>query len=1014
MSIKDAFQMGINGFIQGLVRTGAGTDGPGMLPATPGLGPIDVIDTTKPPTQDNVPGSWSRHWLGPGQPFSPIEGSARDKDAEQEPRSFQYITGVNATISPRIAYGLLAFTELRKYAENVPDVAQCIRLITEELKAFVPTITDLNDQAIDANEEPELQWMVERPDRFNPWPVWLSRFLYNVLVYDAGTTYMMRDDNEKIVGTRVIDGSTIFVLVDTAGESPRPPAPAFTQVIWGVPKMYLNTSQLWYKPRHLRADAPYGRSPIEDSLQAVKLLASLWDYEFEKYQVGNIPEVIVAVPGDWGQSPEQILEYEAAHNSRFSGSNKERVRMHFMPAGTEVIQTKDITFNRDSYDVAANTVRMSYGIVQSEVGDAPSGGLGGSGYQEAMTSSFYRQCLAPVISYIEGHFNDILKMNGQVNRRFKLKFPPETLDPSKEETKWKDRFVSGIAKRDEARVGVNMQKIGGEDGEFILTPGKGQGEEEGAGAGGLAGMLGGTANGGDDGNLTGKQIDVANQNEQIPVVGGSNGHGKMIAVKAVMATTLQKIDGKPNTGVMVALPIPEAQEAQGAISWPQGAEQTPPEELHLTLAFLGEAVGLDTGSERLFATANKFAQEHAPITGKLNGMGIFREVEDGERDCIWLHFDAPALPAFRQELITFLAQNEFPADMAHGFTAHITLGYVPAGQAITLPDLPVTDITAGSLRVAWADQTQDYPFTAGEPPEDLGKVYGYDLQKHCGLCPEDDQYFGAVVTMRTEVEMPHQGANESYIVSIGGGHDLPPRPAVWKPKSGEKQSLIEWVGGDLYRRAEAAYLVDRELAPDEERYLVPVTYIDNLNGEPGSVQHYVRERGAREPVEHYGARWIMQAAVFDYVIGQVDRLKNNWLTHPDEERRPVFIDNDLSFPVKADQSLHSAWVNAMAGERISDEMLESLFLLVGNQSLWSDIQEALGDQEATDNARDRAKKLLEEKRFPSGEIKVIDEVEVVNAESNPSGSDGTDRTGGGTEPPPGESGVRGSETSPSK
>ena len=290
MGIREA----IKGFAQGLRTT---VPDARNVTAMPGTGQIEVVDTSKPPTRYNVPGNWSRALLGPGQPFSSDSGqSARDKDIELEPRSFQYISSVNSTMSPRLAYGLIAFSELRAYAESVPEVSMCLRLLTEEMKAFVPTIVDDKETEI---KNSKYQWMIERPDGFNPFPVWLSKFLYNTLIYDAGCSYLVRNSNKKIVGSRVIDGSTIFVVIDERGEQPRPPAPAFQQIIWGVPRLFMNTRQLWYKPRHLRADAPYGRSPIEDSLPAVKLLQSLWDYEYQKYQVGNIPEMVFTVPENW-------------------------------------------------------------------------------------------------------------------------------------------------------------------------------------------------------------------------------------------------------------------------------------------------------------------------------------------------------------------------------------------------------------------------------------------------------------------------------------------------------------------------------------------------------------------------------------------------------------------------------------------------------------------------------------------------------------------------------------------
>ena len=433
-----------------------------MIPAHVGQ-QINVVDTTKPPTMADVPLDWSSAWMGPGSAFT-INQSTRDRDKETEPRTFQYNPNVNATISPRLAYGLMPFSTLRSYAETVPEVSQSINIITEELKAFTPSLVDEDDNVLDF---PDLAWMTERPDGYYPWPVWMSRFMYNVLAYDAGCAYLVHDGS-RIVAARVIDGSTVFPLVDERGEQPAPPAPAFTQVLYGTPYQFYNTRQLYYRPRHLRVDSPYGRTPIEDALAAVMLLQNLWDYEAKKYTEGNIPEALFRAPAGW--SVDQVLEAERAWNSRMVGSNTERVRGRFIPNGFEFVLAKDLTFNVDSHSVAANAVRLAFGIPQSEVGEAPGGGLGGSGYAEAMQSAFYRMALAPNIVYIESLFDYILRENGYPEIHFKMQFPSESINPQQEEDKQVARFVGGIATRDETRQALQMQPIGGEDGAYLIDP----------------------------------------------------------------------------------------------------------------------------------------------------------------------------------------------------------------------------------------------------------------------------------------------------------------------------------------------------------------------------------------------------------------------------------------------------------------------------------------------------------------------------------------------------------------
>jgi hypothetical protein len=356
----------------------------------------------------------------------------------------------------------------------------CVRIIMEEIKSFRPAIYD--EKNIEVTDNPDLKWMTESPDRVNAWPVWLSRFLYNTLVYDANPVFTPRDRAGKINMVRVIDGSTIFVLVDENGELPLPPAPAYIQVIYGVNRAFFNKHQLWYSPRHLRTDAPYGRSPIEDCIPALLTLDNIWKYQQSWYTEGTIPEQVYTSPEKW--TAQQILDFENEFNDRMRGNTEERAgRARWVPAGTSALATKDATFPQELYDMSVNTIRMTFGIPRTEFGESPGTGLGGSGFLEAMQSTFYRLGLAPVKAYIEGFWQDVLIKNGMPNLHYTLAFPNESLDPAKEEEKYTTRFEKGVITRDEARQGMNLKPLGGEEGAFIVTPqggGPGQpGTEEG-------------------------------------------------------------------------------------------------------------------------------------------------------------------------------------------------------------------------------------------------------------------------------------------------------------------------------------------------------------------------------------------------------------------------------------------------------------------------------------------------------------------------------------------------------
>lgn len=835
---------------------GSMNDSGDTVNVVPGLGQINVANTNINPTEANVPQSWARAFMGPGLPWTSDMGgqNIREDDKDKEPRSFQYTTAVNTMISPRIPYGLMSFYDLRRYAENTPEVTMCIRLLTEEIKAFIPTIVNEKDESLQDDENPYL-WMITSPDRYNPWPVWLSRFLYNVLVYDAGCSYRLKDDDkDRIIGTRVIDGSTIFVLIDESGEQPEPPAPAYTQIIWGTPLAFMNRKQLWYKPRHLRADAPYGRSPIEDAFAAVVLLDNLWQYEAEKYVEGNMPEMLVTAPPNW-KSADEILEFEAAFNARMVGNTKERAgRIRFLPSGVESVQTKELTFNESTHAVATNTIRMAYGIPQSEVGETPTGGLGGQGYAEAMQSAFYRMGLAPLITYIEGHFNDVIKENGDEGKfKFKLQFPADTLDPAKEEDKYIARFEAGVITRDETRQGLKMKPLGGNLGEVIVDPNGGGGQDEGDGE-----------DGGDNADGMDKPVKVAQSPHSVRVLRN--------AIRVLRKPIpVKKMDAFMNP----AIPLDDLKKSKA------------------TVEDLAESIGYE-GDMDQFRAGYIEEHEHAETVG-------------GD-----------------DEMMARIVMDHLAEDPEY---------YDKLKDAMKI--MPM-----------------------------------HELRKYSGVDPSDDEYYAVNPIIADDVEMPSQGANDANVIAIGDDDHIS-RAAVWKPEDGEEPVLQDSVGGLMFPRAEAVYLVDRALAPTEDDYLVPVTYTAEIDGIRGSIQHYVQDWKPRKNPGEYSARYIEQAAVLDYITGQLDRKNHNFLTHPDFDDRPILIDNDLSFPVEK-VKFGSGFITAFGSTEISSSMLDSIYLVIGNESLWQDLYEVMDNDVAVDKARERAQELYDTKHIPgAGMIEVI-------------------------------------------
>lgn len=131
-------------------------------------------------------------------------------------------------------------------------------------------------------------------------------------------------------------------------------------------------------------------------------------------------------------------------------------------------------------------------------------------------------------------------------------------------------------------------------------------------------------------------------------------------------------------GVIVVLGVPSEVARQLAV--PGGV---PPEQLHLTLAFLGLAPTL--GEARLEAVRDSllaFASHTSALRARVTGVGRFSGGQhNGGLDVAYVSVDAPELPALREGVLCELAEGAgVEAEGVYGFTPHITLAFVPPSE----------------------------------------------------------------------------------------------------------------------------------------------------------------------------------------------------------------------------------------------------------------------------------------------------------------------------------------------
>lgn len=169
------------------------------------------------------------------------------------------------------------------------------------------------------------------------------------------------------------------------------------------------------------------------------------------------------------------------------------------------------------------------------------------------------------------------------------------------------------------------------------------------------------------------------------------------------ARVMLRADG--GRGVAVVLPLPVAVAVEMAAL---GGER--PEDLHLTLAYLGPDATTDLLA-RVRTTVTAWAASTAPLAAMLGGIGRFFAARD-ELDPVYLSVDAPCLSVAREALVRGLSAAGVKVSKEHGFVPHVTLAYVPQTTGITLsnnPNQPNTVLTFTEVAVWSGDARESFP-----------------------------------------------------------------------------------------------------------------------------------------------------------------------------------------------------------------------------------------------------------------------------------------------------------------
>lgn len=359
--------------------------------------------------------------FSPGMPIIPGAINPASERGRPDPRRYEFQVAQNINITET---RLVPFKTLRAAADQIDVLRRCIEVLKSKVTSLEWDITlsdDATEKIISEIGGSQIQAMNTARERYTEdinkarqfWEVpdkangiiftdWLNMALEEILVLDAWAVWPQKAVNGDLYGLQVLDGSTIKPLIDDRGMRPMPPYPAYQQILYGFPRSEFSAAtevegtdgeftsdELSYMIKNRRTNTIYGYSPTERALPVADLYLRRQQWLRAEYTDGVTPELLMKTDSSFGGNPDLLRRYEDIFNNDLAGQLEQRKRVRLLPMGMEPIQFDGYgeRFKETFDEYLVNTICGHYGVMPSEIGFSPKGGLGGSGHQAGQAES---------------------------------------------------------------------------------------------------------------------------------------------------------------------------------------------------------------------------------------------------------------------------------------------------------------------------------------------------------------------------------------------------------------------------------------------------------------------------------------------------------------------------------------------------------------------------------------------------------------------------------------------------
>ncbi|MFE2407111.1 phage portal protein [Kitasatospora sp. NPDC059408] len=377
--------------------------------------------------------------FSPGTPQMPFDGYSR------QPRSRDFQSGVNIAARPRL-HERVSFHTLRGLVEAY-DVAQaCIWHRIDSIRALDWSLTAAPGFHADAQAAiAQGMAVLAKPDRQTPFANWLATYLYDVLAYDAGTLYRLRNRRGDAIGLQVVDGTTIAPLLDYWGNIPTD-AEAYVQYVQGLPWNWLTRDDLIYQPFRPRSNSPYGTAPLETVLLNANTDLRFQAHFLQRFTEGNIPEAFASAPETW--TPDQIEQWQTVWDAMMLGDQAAKHQIKWMPGGSGITWSNEKDFSDTFSLFLMRKTCAAYHVVPSDLGFTETVNLSSS---ESQGDVQHRVGDLPLIAHIQSVLSDFLQNDLELPLSFTFDTGQEKEDRLVLAQAWQVYIETGMASADEGR-----------------------------------------------------------------------------------------------------------------------------------------------------------------------------------------------------------------------------------------------------------------------------------------------------------------------------------------------------------------------------------------------------------------------------------------------------------------------------------------------------------------------------------------------------------------------------------